>query len=66
MQAAWQKHIDASISSTVNVPNDFTVEDTENLYLYAWEKGLKGITIFRDGCKRVGILTTDTSKKENS
>lgn len=66
MQAAWQKHIDASISSTVNVPNDFTVEDTENLYLYAWEKGLKGITIFRDGCKRVGILTTDTSNKENS
>lgn len=33
MQAAWQRHIDASISSTVNVPNSFTVEDTENLYL---------------------------------
>ena len=66
MQAIWQKHIDASISSTVNVANDFTVEDTEQLYLYAWEKGLKGITIFRDGCKRVGILTTGTSKKENS
>lgn len=63
MQAAWQKHIDASISSTVNVPNDFTVEDTENLYLYAWEKGLKGVTIFRDGCKRTGILTTN-SKEE--
>lgn len=66
MQAIWQNHIDASISSTVNVPNDFTIEDTEQLYLYAWEKGLKGITIFRDGCKRVGILTTNTSKKEDS
>ena len=64
MQAAWQKHIDASISSTVNVSNDFTIEDTENLYLYAWEKGLKGITIFRDGCKRVGILSTDNIKNE--
>ena len=63
MQSIWQKHIDASISSTVNVPNSFTVEQVEDLYMYAWEKGLKGVTIFRDGCKRVGILTTDTSKK---
>lgn len=58
MQAIWQSHIDASISSTVNVPNDFTVEQTENLYMRAWEKGLKGVTIFRGGCKRAGILTT--------
>ena len=57
MQAIWQKHIDASISSTVNVPNEFTVEQTEDLYMRAWEAGLKGVTIFRDGCKRVGILT---------
>lgn len=64
MQAIWQRHIDASISSTVNVPNNFTVKDTEDLYLYAWEKGLKGVTIFRDGCKRTGILTTDNKKKE--
>jgi ribonucleotide reductase alpha subunit len=66
MQATWQKHIDASISSTVNVPNDFTVEDTEDLYLYAWEKGLKGITIFRDGCKRLAILNTSPSKSNES
>jgi ribonucleoside-diphosphate reductase alpha chain len=58
MQAAWQQHIDASISSTVNVPNNFTVEDTERLYMLAWEKGCKGLTLFRDGCKRAGILTT--------
>lgn len=64
MQSIWQRHIDASISSTVNVPNNFTVKDTEDLYLYAWEKGLKGVTIFRDGCKRTGILTTDNKKKE--
>ncbi len=57
MQSVWQSHIDASISSTVNVPNDFTVEQVEGLYMTAWDAGLKGVTIFRDGCKRAGILT---------
>lgn len=63
MQSVWQTHIDASISSTVNVPNSFTVEETESLYTYAYECGLKGITIFRDGCKRVGILNVAEEKK---
>lgn len=62
MQSIWQSHIDASISSTVNVPNDFTVEQVEDLYMTAWDAGLKGVTIFRDGCKRAGILTI----KENA
>lgn len=62
MQAIWQKHIDASISSTVNLPNNTKVEDVEKLYLYAWEKGLKGVTIFRDGCARTGILSANTKK----
>ena len=59
MQATWQKHIDASISSTVNLPNSATIDDVKDLYMYAWKQGLKGITVFRDGCKRLGILTTD-------
>lgn len=63
MQSIWQNHIDASISSTVNVPNNFTVEETMDLYMQAWLKGLKGVTIFRDGCKRTGILTTDNETK---
>ncbi|MCI1248782.1 MAG: adenosylcobalamin-dependent ribonucleoside-diphosphate reductase [Megasphaera sp.] len=62
MQSAWQQHIDASISSTVNVPHSFTVENTEKLYMMAWEKGCKGLTMFRDGCKRAGILTTHVKK----
>lgn len=66
MQAVWQKHIDASISSTVNVPNDFTVDEVEDLYMYAWEKGLKGVTLFRDGCKRGGILTTDKKNAKSA
>lgn len=65
MQSIWQKHIDASISSTVNVPNEFTVENVENLYMYAWKKGLKGVTIFRDGCERAGILINETDLEEN-
>lgn len=64
MQAIWQQHIDASISSTVNVPNSFTVEETESLYMYAFDCGLKGITMFRDGCKRIGILNTKESEEK--
>ncbi len=63
VQAAWQQYIDASISSTVNVPNEFTIEEVENLYSYAWEKGIKGITIYRDGCARSGILITEKPKE---
>ena len=58
MQAVWQRYIDASISSTVNLPEPATVDDVESIYRYAWEKGLKGITVFRDKCRRTGILTT--------
>ena len=66
MQAVWQKHIDASISSTVNVPNSFTVEDTENLYMLAWKKGLKGVTIFRDGCERAAVLSTNETQTDEA
>ena len=59
VQAAWQRYIDASISSTVNLPNDATVEDVADLYLKAWEMGLKGVTVYRDGCNRKAILTED-------
>lgn len=59
MQAAWQKYIDASISSTINLPYEATIEDVYNIYMSAWENKLKGITIYRDGCERSGILLND-------
>ena len=59
MQAIWQKHIDSSISSTINLPEDFPREKVADIYMLAWRKGLKGVTVFRDGCKREGILTTE-------
>ncbi len=62
VQAMLQRYIDASISSTVNLPNSTTIEDVAELYMLAWKSGLKGITIWRDGCQRQAILSTD--KKE--
>ena len=59
MQAAWQKHIDASISSTINLPYEATIEGVYNIYMSAWENKLKGITIYRDGCERSGVLLND-------
>lgn len=56
MQSVWQKYTDASISSTVNLDNSATVEDIKDLYMKAWEYGLKGITVYRDGCARGAIL----------
>ena len=65
VQSKLQEYIDASISSTVNLPKEATQEDVYNIYTQAWRKGLKGITIYRSGCKREGILTTDTAKPED-
>lgn len=62
-QAAWQNWIDASISSTINLPNEATIEDVEDIYMYAWERGLKGVTVYRAGCAREGILVTDETKR---
>jgi hypothetical protein len=59
MQSVWQKHIDASISSTINLPEEASVEDVYNIYMEAWVKGLKGVTIFRENCKRIAILSKD-------
>ena len=59
VQSELQKYIDASISSTINLPKETTVEEVENIYINAWKYGLKGVTIYRSGCKREGILTVD-------
>ena len=66
MQAVWQNSIDASISSTINLPETATVEDIKDIYMTAWEMGLKGVTVFRNGCKRTGILTTDSKESATS
>ncbi|MGB6129762.1 MAG: adenosylcobalamin-dependent ribonucleoside-diphosphate reductase [Psychrilyobacter sp.] len=66
MQATWQNRIDASISSTVNLINKTTIEEVENIYLKAWELGLKGVTVYRSGCAREGILTLGNQEEKET
>lgn len=64
VQGVLQGYIDASISSTVNLDEEATVEDIYNIYMNAWKCKLKGITIFRQNCARIAILNTNTTKKD--
>jgi|TARA_B110000196_G_scaffold87428_1_gene75844 ribonucleoside-diphosphate reductase alpha chain len=60
VQAASQKWIDSSISKTINVPTDCDFEDFKDIYLYAYEKGLKGCTTFRFNPEAFqGVLVTE-------
>ncbi len=63
MQALVQKYTTHSISSTINLPADVSVQKVSDIYIRAWEKGLKGITVYRDG-SRSGILIADDKKEE--
>jgi len=61
MQGVVQKYIDTSISSTVNLPSSATIADVRNIYEFAYDKGLKGITVYREG-SRDGILKSMDEK----
>lgn len=64
MQSIVQKYITHSISSTINLPNTVTEAEVSNIYVQAWKMKLKGITVYRDGC-RAGVLVS-TKKNEDS
>ena len=64
VQAALQRYIDASISSTINLPEETTVEQVFDIYMDAWKSGLKGVTIYRDNCQRTPILSAGDKKEE--
>lgn len=63
VQAAAQRWVDHAISSTVNIPEDTTVETTKDIYMTGWESGCKGVTIYREG-SRSGVLVNDEAKKQ--
>lgn len=56
MQSAFQKHIDSSISKTVNLPKNATVDDVKKIYLLAYKLKCKGITVYRYGSKKGQVL----------
>jgi ribonucleoside-diphosphate reductase alpha chain len=64
MQQIVQKYTTHSISSTINLPNEVSVKDVGDIYKQAWQKGLKGITVYRDG-SRAGVLVADTETQKN-
>jgi ribonucleoside-diphosphate reductase alpha chain len=63
MQGVIQKYVDSSISSTVNLSEDVTVETVADIYMTAYKAGLKGITVYREG-SREGILQTEEYAKK--
>ena len=66
MQGTIQKYIDSSISSTVNLANDITVNTIADIYMTAYEAGLKGITVYREGSREGILVTKEEDSKKNS
>jgi ribonucleoside-diphosphate reductase alpha chain len=64
MMAAVQPFISGSMSKTVNLPSDATVEEIQQTYIESWKLGLKCIAIYRDGCKRSQPLSTSMDKEK--
>ncbi|WP_370391765.1 adenosylcobalamin-dependent ribonucleoside-diphosphate reductase [uncultured Winogradskyella sp.] len=64
LQALVQKYTTHSISSTINLASDVTVDMVGDIYVESWQKGLKGITVYRDG-SRSGILISSKDKSED-
>lgn len=58
VQASFQYWIDHSISRTINMPYETTLEEYKDIFMYAWQKGLKGITSFHEGASMAGVLST--------
>ena len=56
IQQAFQEQVDNAVSKTINLPAAATPDDVQAIYTSAWRRGLKGVTVFREGCKGVAVL----------
>ncbi len=63
LQALVQKYTTHSISSTINLPSDVSIDQVGEIYIESWKQGLKGITVYRDG-SRSGVLVANDDDKE--
>ena len=64
MMAAAQPFLSGAISKTVNLPNETTVEEIEDIYMNSWKLGLKAVAVYRDGCKASQPLNTKAESKK--
>jgi ribonucleoside-diphosphate reductase alpha chain len=56
IQQAFQRHVDNAVSKTINLPAGAAPRDVRDIYVSAWRRGLKGVTVFREGGKGSAVL----------
>lgn len=66
LQALVQKYVTHSISSTINLPDDIDEETVAQIYIDSWKKGLKGITVYRDGSRSGVLVSNDKTEKTDA
>ena len=66
MQGRVQKWVDHSISVTINLPSDVTVDEVDRLYREAWHAGCKGCTVYRDGSRSGVLVAVESEKKDHA
>jgi ribonucleoside-diphosphate reductase alpha chain len=65
MQAAFQRHCDSSISKTINFPHEATVDDVRSIFELAIDEDVKGVTVYRDGCRDVQPMALKKSGEKH-